>query len=266
MRASIVVLGPLLARFSSRSLFLRQLRRTVVHPERIAEAEWEAQWRLLNHRGGRERLATIGGYLGERRRFWHRWIGALTRLDVSRYAGSNVIYTFHYYDPHVFTHQGMKTGAISYVSGVSWPLTHVQAQEAEVSAEQAIAHDESLDSGGRTRLREQARQVFAGDAARPHDAATIERDFDAVRAWAAANAIAPQRVLLGEFGCVLSSREFPTGDARLRWLSTVRRAAEARGFGWAYWAFKGYGGMELVDQQGALHADLLEPLGLATPH
>jgi hypothetical protein len=72
-------------------------------------------------------------------------------------------------------------------------------------------------------------------------------------------------VLLGEFGCVLASRGRPTGEGRLRWLSTVRRAAEARSFGWAYWAFKGYGGMELVDQEGVLHGDLLAPLGLAAP-
>jgi len=191
---------------------------------------------------------------------------ALTRLDVSPYVGSKVIYTFHYYDPHLFTHQGTKSGALSYVSGLNWPLTNAQAREAEADAERAISDDRSLDNRGRAELRDQLRRTFAGASGRPHGVSTIAQDFDAIRIWATANGIAPQRVLLGEFGCVLSSHGRPTGEARLRWLSTIRRLAEAQGFGWAYWALKGYGGMELVDKDGALHADLIKPLGLSASH
>jgi hypothetical protein len=191
---------------------------------------------------------------------------ALTRLDISPYAVSNVIYTFHYYEPHLFTHQGTKTGATSYISGLDWPVTAEQAKQAEASAEQALAVDgKNLDGEAQARLHNEIIHAFTGMMARPHDQASIAHDFDAVAAWAQTNAIAPQRVLLGEFGCVLASRGRPTGIARLRWLSSVRSEAETHGFGWAYWAFKGYGGMELVDAQGTLHAELVAPLGLATP-
>jgi endoglucanase len=190
---------------------------------------------------------------------------ALTRLDPALYRDSNVIYTFHYYAPHLFTHQGSKTGPTSYVSGLSWPLTRAAAQQAEAEAEQAVALDNALDADAQTKMREQIARAFAGEGARPHDDAAIARDFDAVRLWAQAQGVAPQRVLMGEFGCVLASHGRATGAARLAWLASVRRAAEARGFGWAYWAYKGFGGMELVDAQGALHGDLLAPLGLSKP-
>jgi endoglucanase len=190
---------------------------------------------------------------------------ALTRLDGSPYAGSNVIYTFHYYEPHLFTHQGTKRGAISYISGLDWPLTTEQAENAARAAEQAVADDKDLEVEEQIRLRSQIRHDFAALIAEPHDTANIVRDFDAVAGWAQVHAIAPQRILLGEFGCVLASRGRSTGEARLRWLTYVRRAAETHGFGWAYWAFKGYGGMELVDAKGMLHVDLVSPLGLIAP-
>ena len=181
-------------------------------------------------------------------------------------ATAGAIFTFHYYAPHLFTHQGAKTGPTSYVSGLSWPLTRAGAQQAEADAFEAVAQDKALDADAQARMRDQIAQMFAGEGARPHDEATVARDFDAVRDWARAHGVARERVLIGEFGCVLSSHGRATGAARLGWLASVRRAAEARGFGWAYWAYKGFGGMELVDAQGALHDDLLAPLGLSKPH
>jgi murein DD-endopeptidase MepM/ murein hydrolase activator NlpD len=190
---------------------------------------------------------------------------ALTRLDVAPYAGSNVIYTFHYYEPHLFTHQGTKDGAIRYISGLDWPLATEEAEKAECEAERAIAEDKNLDAEEKLRFRNRLQHDFTALIAEPHDTSNIDRDFDAVANWAQTNAIAAQRILLGEFGCVLASRGRSTGEARLRWLTSVRRAAETHGFGWAYWAFKGYGGMELVDADGRLHADLVAPLGLTAP-
>jgi endoglucanase len=188
---------------------------------------------------------------------------ALTRLDAAPYRASNVLFTFHYYDPHLFTHQGSKTGPTSYVSGLPWPLTPEAARRGEADALQAAAKDPALDADGRAQMREQISQVFAGEGARAHDEAAVARAFHAVGAWALAQGVAPERVLLGEFGCVLASHGRPTGAARLAWLVAVRRAAEAQGFGWAYWAYKGFGGMELIGADGTLHDDLLAPLGLA---
>ena len=58
----------------------------------------------------------------------------------------------------------------------------------------------------------------------------LNKAFDKAAAWAKAN----QRPLfLGEFGA------YDRGpiDARVRWTAAVARAAEARGWSWAYWQF-----------------------------
>ncbi len=70
---------------------------------------------------------------------------------------------------------------------------------------------------------------------------------------------------MGEFGAVLQ----PTATAEVRasrvaWLRAVRSAAEANGFPWAYWAYKGYGGMTLLTEApaAAMDVDVLKALGL----
>lgn len=58
----------------------------------------------------------------------------------------------------------------------------------------------------------------------------IERDFDKVATWAKEHR---RPVFLGEFGAY----DQAAMDARGRYLRAVTRAAEARGWSWAYWQF-----------------------------
>jgi endoglucanase len=60
--------------------------------------------------------------------------------------------------------------------------------------------------------------------------ATLEKDFDEVQAWAKKN---DRPILLGEFGA------YDKGpiDSRVAYTSAVARAAEKRGWAWAYWQF-----------------------------
>lgn len=68
------------------------------------------------------------------------------------------------------------------------------------------------------------------------ETAAIGAAFDLVRDWAAANGNPP--VFIGEFGAYQAAEM----AARARWTRAVREAAEARGFGWAYWEFgSGFG-------------------------
>ncbi len=64
-----------------------------------------------------------------------------------------------------------------------------------------------------------------------NEADAIATAFDQVLAWAEANGGLP--VFVGEFGAYGAADM----DARVRWTRAVREAAEARGFGWAYWEF-----------------------------
>jgi endoglucanase len=62
------------------------------------------------------------------------------------------------------------------------------------------------------------------------DLATLAKDFDVVKAWSDKW---NRPILLGEFGA------YETGpmESRLKYTSAVARAAESRGFAWAYWQF-----------------------------
>jgi endoglucanase len=64
----------------------------------------------------------------------------------------------------------------------------------------------------------------------PADLAKVEKDFDAVQAWAKKN---DRPILLGEFGAYDKA---PQQD-RIEYTATVARAAEQRGWAWTYWQF-----------------------------
>lgn len=74
--------GPLAAKLTSRTIFAVNMRRILARPEVFDDAAIDAMWALLTRDDGRARMPQITQYLLERRRFWHRWIGALTRLDL----------------------------------------------------------------------------------------------------------------------------------------------------------------------------------------
>lgn len=67
------------SRLGSGTVFKAQLRRILGKP--LPDDELDAMWAQILHHDGKRRLPAIIDYLGERRRFWNRWIGALTRLD-----------------------------------------------------------------------------------------------------------------------------------------------------------------------------------------
>ncbi|HEY1691606.1 MAG TPA: alpha/beta hydrolase [Polyangiaceae bacterium] len=73
-------LGSVFARLNTRATFVRQLRRTF--GRQPDGAVLDAMWELLARDGGAERMRAAIGYVGERRRFRRRWIGALERCDV----------------------------------------------------------------------------------------------------------------------------------------------------------------------------------------
>jgi len=62
------------------------------------------------------------------------------------------------------------------------------------------------------------------------EVAELNRAFDKAAAWAKAN---KRPLFLGEFGAY----DRGAMDSRVRWTAAIVRAAEARGWSWAYWQF-----------------------------
>ena len=177
------------------------------------------------------------------------WSGAksddstgLLAVRPERFPDRNIIWTFHYYAPHIFTHQGVRTTQDNmlyyrYLTDIPFPANAGSL----VLMQQAIGHNIMIDTAfppaKRKMLQLQAFEATRKYAASHLGPADIESEFDTVSQWATRNGIPAERILLGEFGAVRRSDigNGPSGTHRNAWMRAVRVAAEKRRFGWALW-------------------------------
>ncbi len=71
------LIGPVVARLSSKKLFARNLKKIYFDASVLLDSEVDAMWSMMEHNHGRKVLHKIAQYPKERHQFWHRWIGAL---------------------------------------------------------------------------------------------------------------------------------------------------------------------------------------------
>ena len=162
----------------------------------------------------------------------------LTRLDPRRVADENTYYTFHYYNPMPFTHQGIVAAAKhanpeQFFSNVPFPMTKLQADQAIADAITKSGKLERSNSALAEKVASELRQ-YATYLHRTLDSASIAVQFEKVREWARAGGLETERILLGEFGVM---RPHVDHASRLRWLAAVRTQAEHMGFPWCRWSF-----------------------------
>lgn len=168
-------------------------------------------------------------------------ISGLSDLDPSPFLDSNVHFSFHYYMPLSFTHQGIDFGtddapASPYVVDLPYPYDAVSAADIAAMTEARIARS-LLTPEGKAAALNQARRIMDGFLSDAWNRQRIESDFARVSLWADKHNVARERILLGE--CDVTRRvEGFIGAAdvyRKRWLSDVTHTASANGFGWALW-------------------------------
>lgn len=131
----------------------------------------------------------------------------------------NVVYSFHFYEPHNFTHQGATWGFDAWrdLANVPYPAT-----------------PESLRAAGEALSSKRAREVLAWSATRdPWSAGAIRKRIEVAAAWGKEHSAA---LYCGEFGV---HRPKAPADARGRWLSDVVSALESQKIGWAMWDYAG---------------------------
>ena len=158
-------------------------------------------------------------------------------------ADGNVIYNFHFYDPHEFTHQGAGWGVPwwSYEHGIPYPATEGSMQE---------LLKEVPDPADRFHLENYWLDHW--------DAHRIRLLIDEAAAWAHANDVP---LICNEFGAF---REHMDEVSRMNWIHDVRTALEADGIGWTMWDYRGsFGVVRKQDGQPAqVDAKVVEALGL----
>jgi aryl-phospho-beta-D-glucosidase BglC (GH1 family) len=155
----------------------------------------------------------------------------------------NVIYNFHFYDPHEFTHQGAGWGPSwwSYEHGIPYPPT-------ESSMQQLLKEVPNLAN------RYQLESYWLDH----WDGHRIRLLIDEAAAWAGDHHVP---LICNEFGAY---RPYADPVSRTNWIRDVRTALEADSIGWAMWDYHNGFGVAVKDKDGKSVVDpqTVQALGL----
>ncbi|MBN2411018.1 cellulase family glycosylhydrolase [candidate division KSB1 bacterium] len=163
------------------------------------------------------------------------------------YDDDNLIYTFHFYDPFLFTHQGASwtDPSMEPLAGVPFPYDAARMPECPPELKGTW-----IESGLKYYQND-------GTINRVKELIDIAVDFQNIRN-------AP--LLCGEFGVYIPNSN---NDDRVYWYEIVRNYLEEKGIAWTIWDYTGGFGLfeagsnEMFDYD--LNISLVEALGLAVP-
>lgn len=171
------------------------------------------------------------------------WSSIADLLTQEPLPDGNVIYTFHFYEPHEFTHQGAGWGA------AYWIYTHdIPYPPTEESLQKSLAQVPEAPN----------RYAFEHYWLDHWDAHRIKLQIDAAAAWGKQHNVP---LLCNEFGVY---RRVTPKDSRMRWLHDVRTALESDGIGWTMWDYRGGFGVVWKEDGKPAKVDdsVVEALGL----
>jgi aryl-phospho-beta-D-glucosidase BglC (GH1 family) len=160
-------------------------------------------------------------------------------------ADDNVIYNFHFYEPHTFTHQGAGWGSPYWiwVKGLGYPSTVEDANRVAAAVP---------DELGKLAVQRYGRDHWGAER--------IEGEVNEVAEWASHRHL---MVTCNEFGAY---RDYMKPEDRARYISDVRKALEKHGMGWTMWDYSGsFGVVQKKDGVAVADPTTVEALGLKMP-
>ena len=192
-------------------------------------------------------------------------ITGLTDLDPT-FDDPNLLYSFHMYEPHSFTHQ-RSDDPDGFASGLPWPASE-GSPDLTIAALRAHMDADGIDMGVQARTIVELQGVVAAYFAEGWGQPQLEARIGEAVDWAKGHDIAPDRLFMGEFGAILMTPDGRMGafnQDRLRYLAAVRQEAEKHGFPWSIWEYSNPFGMSVIVPEGPAvpDAELLDVLGLA---
>jgi hypothetical protein len=197
-------------------------------------------------------------------------VSGLTALDPAPLAPYEpILFTFHFYEPYLFSHQGapwMREPVYRSLNNVPWPASAGSLERTLASVRARMAQDtETAEDAKQAAYAETERVLKVYFEAKP-DRWFVDKYLAEARAWADGHGLAPERIIMGEFGALRTDARYvaaPNPD-RARYIADVRQSAEAFGFPWAFWdLFDGMGMMD--DTTRVLDPDIIAALGLTMP-
>ena len=174
-----------------------------------------------------------------------RWDDDDDMVFLEPLADTNVIYVFHFYEPHIFTHQGATWGAYywHWLKGLHYPSSPENAAQVATLLPEA---------------RDRYQVIRYGQ---DHwDAARVEADINQAADWGRQHSVP---LICNEFGVF---RDFSEPQDRNAWIKDVRIALERHNIGWAMWDYDGNFGVA-TKKEGKNTPDELtvKALGLNMP-
>jgi endoglucanase len=167
--------------------------------------------------------------------------------SIPAYKDENLIYTFHFYDPHLFTHQGATWGSPSLASlrGVPFPVEKSRIPQTPAALKGTWV--------------ETALENYEKDAA----VETLYATLDEVAVFAKERDVP---VFCGEFGVYMI--QSPAED-RVKWYKIICEALNARGIPWTSWDYFGGFGIFKTERKGDfkndINIDLIRARGFTPP-
>jgi endoglucanase len=185
----------------------------------------------------------------------------LMRLDVEAYRKDpNAIFSFHFYEPFIFTHQATYYRGSSF-KRVPFPATRERLDTDKVVrlADYFATSTAQINQDSVTEL-----QAYLGGG-RGED--WYGRKIKQVVAWADSEGIAHRRIFLGEYGTTLQ----PGPDAQkiwpdlLRWLGMVSAEAQRDGVAYCLWTSIRPNGLLVDPQTGFVRPDVMTAIAWEAP-
>lgn len=196
-----------------------------------------------------------------------------------------LLFTFHFYEPFLFSHQGapwLATSELQYrwLNNVPWPGTNGTLKATMASVQKRMNADPYTAAAQKTSAYSLTQSLMQTYFNATVDWTYLKPFFDGVANWVAQNNLTADRILLGEFGALkTTTTTLDTWDApqqsvtggpyvaanasdRAHYLSDVRVTAEQHGFSWSMWTLFNPG-IGLMDETSrTLDPALVSALGL----
>lgn len=191
-------------------------------------------------------------------------ITGLVDLDPS-FDDPNMLYSFHMYEPHSFTHQRLDDTE-SFASGLPWPASEGSPAVA-IDTLRSFMDRAGIGAARQARNLLEVQPIVAEYFAEDWGPRQLQERFGEALSWADKHAIGSDRLFMGEFGAILMTPDGRMGAFnadRLRYLTAVREQAEAHGIPWSIWEYTNPYGMSVILPTGPADADteMLTALGL----
>jgi aryl-phospho-beta-D-glucosidase BglC (GH1 family) len=171
-----------------------------------------------------------------------RWSNLETLLELEPLNDHNIIYNFHFYEPHIFTHQGA-----SWSSDWVKPLRAIPYPSSPEAVKDLI--EKYSDEKITRNIRRYGEQRW--------NTQKIEGRMKDASKWAKKHSV---KIICNEWG---TYKRYCPPKYRVAWLRDVRKSCEKFNIGWCMWTFDGsFGVVNRENGKAVVDKDVAAALGL----